>query len=51
MRTFGVSRYSVMTPITQRYAHAIQLAEARLFGLCGQVAYARYRVRWAPAAA
>ncbi|WP_436054303.1 hypothetical protein [Phenylobacterium sp. LjRoot225] len=45
MRTFGVSRQSVVTPMTPRYAHAFQLAEACLFGLCDEVSYARRRVR------
>ncbi|CAN7654503.1 hypothetical protein LJR225_005174 [Phenylobacterium sp. LjRoot225] len=34
-----------MTPMTPRYAHAFQLAEACLFGLCDEVSYARRRVR------
>jgi hypothetical protein len=43
----GIARTGVGSAITLRYAHAFQLVEARLTARCGQVAYAKFRLRWA----
>jgi hypothetical protein len=41
----GYARDKLCTPITLRYAHAYQLDTVRLTARCGQVAYAKSRLR------